>query len=223
LSSPPLAGGDQIGDFKLWPTAHPAIRAERGERLSFAIRIRPASGTPADLELVSKPSSKLDYRLRREAGGYWLDIDAKQIDHTGLLTESIVIRSVGTPASELTVSVTIDVPARNLIVTPASIDFGKVTEADLKSGPVRGSRVGIRKLVGAFQIKGVKTTQEFFQLQTQEVVPGSSYAIKISIDPGKLPAPGSYDGLLRVETDDRERPIIEIPYKLTVASGPASG
>jgi hypothetical protein len=224
LSSPPMAGGEQVGDFKLWPMAYPTIKAERGESLSFGIRVRPINAGPVELDLASKPSGKLDYKLRRDAGGgYWLDVEVKQVEHTGLFTESIVLRSRGTPPAEITVPVTVDVPARNLIITPASVDFGKVAASDLKNGAGRSSRVGIRKLVGTFKIKAVTAAREFFQVQIQEVVPGSNYVIRIGIDPAKVPGPGSHDGVLRVETDDREKPVIEIPYKLTVVAGAASG
>lgn len=217
LNSPPLAGGDQVGDFKLWPTAYPVIRAERGERLSFAIRIRHVEGSAASLELVSKPSDKLDYKLRPDAGGgYWLDIDFKQVNHTGLATESIALKSGGTPSANLNLTVTVDVPALNLVVTPAAINFGTIAMADLKASAGKSGRVGIRKLVGSFQIKSVTSTLEFVQAQTQEMVKGSNYVIRCTINPDKVSKPGTFDGLLRVETDDREKPQIEIPIKVTL-------
>ena len=78
------------------------------------------------------------------------------------------------------------------------------------------SRLGIRKQVGTFQIKSLASSLEFLQVESQALVDGSNYLIRIRFDPAKLPKAATYIGTLRIETTDAARPQLEVLIKVVV-------
>ncbi|HSE97414.1 MAG TPA: hypothetical protein VLD57_04025 [Blastocatellia bacterium] len=216
ISNADKVHGDRSGAFKIWPTARPTLTFEPGERLGFSLRLRPDESVASPLQLKSTSTEKLTYSLRQEpaAGGYWLDIQAGPF--TQSLTEKVVLSAllVDGSASEITVQVTINVPARNLVFTPETVDLGEMSLANVKEGARRGGRLGIRKQAGSFRIKAVTSTLAFLKLEQQVMVDGSNYVIRISLDPAKLPRPGPHAGTIRIETDDSLTPVVEIPVKV---------
>lgn len=209
--------GEQVGPFKVWPTAHPSVAVEPGEQLKIALRIRPTSPDSGSLRLATNQDGP--YKLRREASGegYWLDIEIAAASQASGQTIVIAFESSNLIAPHLSIPLTINVPAENLIVTPKDIDLGKLSLASLKTGMAKSSRVGLRKLVGTFQIKSLSATLPFIKLEAQTIVDGSNYLIKVSLIAEKLPAAGSYSGTLLIETSDTARPRVEVPVKLTLA------
>ena len=104
--------------------------------------------------------------------------------------------------------------AENVITTPASLDIGEITLSSLRAQPRGIGRVGVRKLTGAFRITALSSSLQFIKLEQQIIVEGSNYLIRLGSDPSLLPKPGSYDGFLRIETDDSQKPRIEVPIRL---------
>ena len=118
----------------------------------------------------------------------------------------------GSPAIELTIRVL----ASSIVLSGESIDLGEVSSKDMKSGQVRAGRVGLRRVVGTMQIKSVSISLPFLNAAADTVVAGANYVIRVSITQGAVVQPGSYNALVLVETDDPNRPRIEIPCKLRV-------
>ena len=212
-----LQRGESVGEFKVWPTARPSITIDRGERFNFSIRVRPGSGESGELRLSSTATDHLSCKLRREANGpgYWLDFTVGPIDEPGAKSMNVVLETAdGRPA--IRIAVAANVLAENLIATPASLQVAALRMADLGRSSVTIARVGIRKLVGRFRIMAISSTLPFVRAEQQTIIDGTNYLIRLSIDPEKSPSPGSYDGLLRVETDDAQRPRIEVPVRITI-------
>jgi hypothetical protein len=208
--------GEQAGSFNVWPTARPAVAVEPGERLKIALRIRPTSPDSGILRLATNQGDS--YKLRRETSGdgYWLDIEIAAANQASRQTAVIAFESSNPNAPRLSIPLTINIPAENLIVTPKTIDLGELSLASLKSGIAKSSRIGLRKLVGTFQIKSLSATLPFIKLEAQTMVEGSNYLIKVSLISEKLPAAGSYSGTLLIETSDPARLRVEVPLKLTL-------
>ena len=219
-----IGHGEAVESFNVWPTANPIVSAVRGESVKFSLRIRPTARGIGELQLSNDNGGR--YRLRREANkeGYWLDIETEPINEPGLHKRSIQLQTAGGSTSRLTLQLTINialtlqltinVAAENLVATPASLDMGEVELASLKSGFQKTTRLGVRKLIGSFNIKSVTATLPFLKFERQTIVEGSNYLIRVSIDPDSLPKPGPYNGLLRIETDDAQSPRVEVPIKV---------
>lgn len=219
-----IGHGESVESFNIWPTANPVVSAARGETVKLSLRIRPTARGIGELQLSNDNGGR--YRLRREAkkDGYWLDIESEPINEPGSHKRSIQLQTAGGNTSQLTLQLTINialtlqltinVAAENLIATPASLDMGEVELANLKTGFQKATRLGVRKLIGTFNIKSVTATLPFLKLDRQTIVEGSNYLIKVTINPDSLPKPGPYNGLLRIETDDAQAPRVEVPIKV---------
>jgi hypothetical protein len=209
------AYGEAVGSFNIWPAANPVVSAARGDSVKLSLRIRPTARDAGELQLTDDNGGR--YRLRREANkeGYWLDIEAGPINEPGSHTQTVALKTAGSNPSQLTLQLTIKIPAENLIATPASLDLGESELSNLKSGGLqKTARLGVRKLVGTFNIKSIASTLPFLKLDRQTIVEGSNYLIRVSIKPDSLPKPGPYSGLLRIETDDPQTPLVEVPVKV---------
>ena len=202
-----MARGEGNGAFQIWPTARPAITIEPGERLNISLRLRALIAEPGTLKLPADAPAA--WKLRHEANGdYWLDIP---IDAGGSRRVTLVADMPDGRSREVRIQLMVTVPAENVVVTPREVDFGEVSLAEAK-GSLK--RVGIRKLVGSFHIKSASSTLPFLKLEQATMVEGSNYLIRVTIDPASRLKPGSYEGLLIIETDEGHRAEVKVKIKL---------
>jgi hypothetical protein len=208
-----LERGEQVGNFIVWPTSKPVITVDRGEPSVVAVRIRPATTAASGSLKLARESA--DYQFKRETNGtgYWLEIRVPPTDETAPRTITVPLDTGDSAAGALAVQLTVNVAAESLIVAPRQIALGEVSRQGGASG---AGRLSLRKLVGAFHIKSLSASLDFLELESQTMVEGSNYLIRISVDLTKLPKAGAYTGLLRIETDDRNTPRVEVPVKLVV-------
>ena len=207
-----LERGQQVGNFILWPTANPVITVNRGEASLVAVRIRPATAPGGSLKLAHESA---DYQFKRETNGtgYWLEIRVPPAAETAPRTLTVPLDTGDGAAGALAVQLTVNVAAESLLVAPRQIDLGTVKRQG--GAPVAG-RLSLRKPVGAFHVKSLSASLDCLKLESQTMVEGSNYLIRISLDPAKLPKAGTYTGMLRIETDDRNTPRVEVPIRLVV-------
>ena len=205
-----VAHGQELNGFQVWPTANPVVTVPLGESFKMSLRIRPLSDAPGDLKLA--PGAPPTFKLRREKQRdvYWLDIDVGPMKEAGAQELSASLKAGDGASPDLPVRVTAQVPSDNVVVSAKAVSM-KVSLASLKSGSRISARVGIRKLIGQLQIKSISSSLAFLRYEAQTIVPGSNYLIRITLDPNTLPRPGTYTGVLQIETDDPQKPRLEIP------------
>jgi hypothetical protein len=212
-----LQRGELVGGFLVWPSARPAISIDRGERFSFGLRIRPSQSDAGELQLSTRTIDKIGRKLRRETNGsgYWLDIDAGPFGEGGTYLAPIEL-AAGANATAVTIHLTVIVLTENLVATPSSLDLGELRVSSLQERPRLVGRLGIRKQAGQFHVTAFSSSLGFIKLEQQTIIDGSNYLIRLTIDPALLPKPGSYTGVVRIETDDGSKPRVEVPVKVTV-------
>jgi hypothetical protein len=202
----------------VWPTARPAISVDRGERFSFGLRLRSAQPEARELQLLTQGTDGVAYKLRRETNGtgFWLDIDAGPFGEGGTKSATIEL-SAGTGAPPLIIHLSLTVFTENIVATPSSLDLGELLLSNLQERSRLVGRLGLRKQAGLFHLTALSSSLGFIKVEQQTIVNGSNYLIRLTIDPALLPKPGSYSGVVRIETDDASRPRVEVPIKVTVA------
>ena len=216
IESAAIARGDQIGPFRVWPTARPTLSLEPGVSTSIAIRIRLDAAESGELKLASDASERASYALKRKGSDYWLEIAINPTKEAASETTKIILKTTSPTPQTLTIHLTTRTPEENLTVTPRSIVLGEVALSSLKTGSARITRIGVRKVVGSFRVKSVSSTLEFLKLDSQTIVDGSNYLIRVSIDAQRIPPVGQYAGVIRIETDDAGTPRVEVPVTLTL-------
>jgi hypothetical protein len=211
-----LGQGEQLGSFKVWPTAKPELSIGRNERTNISLRIRPNFEGAVELKLVSNHFEQAKYKLRREDGGYWLDIDTEPVSEVGTRNIRIELQGVGSKVETFSVNLILNILDDGLIFTPSLIDCGEIPLSSLKQFPTRVGRAGVRKLAGTFHVKSVSSTLSFLKPEARALVEGSNYLITVNTEVNNLPKAGVYQGKLIVETDDVQKPRQEIPIKITL-------
>jgi hypothetical protein len=217
LVSPAIERGDKIGAFTVWPTAHAVVTLQHGEELTLSFRIKRdlfdsgISGAPAATSDLVRIGS------RGEIGtGLWVDVTLGPFDKPGRHSASVKIPVSGGNVTELAISVGFTVLEDSVIVTPRSLDLGEISMSELREGVERAARIGIRKQAAAVGLKSVSSTSPFLKLETQTIVDGANYVIRVTLSGGANLSPGSFNGQLVIETDDKDQPRIEVPVKVKI-------
>lgn len=228
-----LAHGDTVGDLSVWPSASPSLILNKGEALSISLRIRsrgtgelaaaplragmavPGASEVKLPQLAIEDAAGLACKLRPESDSYWLDVQVGPFSEPGTYLKRIVLRADPEP---LTLSFSIVVPDRAISVAPKSLDLGSAALSDLKQGlrQLRAS-INLRKQVGSFRVKSVSTDLAFLKLELVAVVEGSNYLIRVKVDPAAISSARSFEGSIRIETDDPNEPLIEVPCKVALS------
>ena len=229
-----LARGERIGSVNVWPTAHPVITIELGERLTAAIRLKPESGdgiivNPTEQRSGASPPAvggnsgakpipddpaAFSSRVRNEDSAYWLDMNIGPIREPGTYVRRIEVSISG--SDKIPVDLTVLVIGDSTLLSTNSIDLGAVSLNELKHGRVHSVRVGLRRVVGTVRVNSIQTSHPFLKAELDTLIPGTNYLIRVSLDPAATLESGSYAGVIRINTDNPNRPKIEIPWKLVV-------
>ncbi len=212
-----IGQGEQLGSFKIWPATKPEVSIGRNERTKISIRIRPDFEGDVELKLGSNNFEQAKYTLRREdSRTYWLDIETEPVTEAGRRNIAIELQSVSPKVENFSVNLVLNIIEDGLVFTPAIVDCGEISLSSLKQFPTRVGRAGVRKPTGTFRIKSVSSTLNFLKPEVQTMVEGSNYLIKVNTEVNNLPKAGTYQGKLIVETDDPQKPRLEIPVKITL-------
>ena len=216
LGGADIAHGETLGPFVVWPAVRPTITLERGERLPITLRVRPAEPGQR-IALVAASDA---FKLTRETNGdgYLLtvvvDSPAASANDSPARILPLILKAEG--GNDLALQITVNVPGEVFAITPQQVDFGEVSLEKLRSGAGAVARLGIRKAVGSFEVKSLGSTLEFLQVESQTIVPGTNYLIRLRLDPAKLPKPGNYAGIVRIETNEPSAPRVEVRVKVVV-------
>jgi hypothetical protein len=207
-----VAHGEAMSVFKVWPTAHPQVLLEAGEKLSLSFRVRPA--TAGEVKLA--PGAPETVKLRREPGGdYWLDVLLEGGSQAGWRKLPVSLQLDGGPR-DVAVEITYQTVTENLTVAPRELDLGEFALSDIRAARARPGRVSIRKQVGAFKIKSISSSLPFLKFDQQIIVEGRNYLFRIAPKAEGVTGPGAYNGNLTIETDDPQKPRLVIPVRLSI-------
>ncbi|HMG32804.1 MAG TPA: hypothetical protein VKM94_02610 [Blastocatellia bacterium] len=213
ISNAEIARAAENGPFLVWPSAHPVVPVDAGERFSISLRLRPkVPGQTGQLELAGDVGPS--YKLRREENGdgYWLDIAIESPAKS--FSQVIPVKLVSAPPETFNVRLDVNVVADNVVATPRELKIEAVSLQGLKSGGRQVARLGIRKNAGTMRLKSIATTLRFLRLEQQTIVEGSNYLIRIFVDSDRGLKAGRYNGSITAETDDGKR--IEVPVSISL-------
>ena len=103
-----------------------------------------------------------------------------------------------------------------VFVTPSSISLPAMS-VDVDPATLSLPPIYVRKIRSeGLQIKSVLSTLPFLRLKTTSEAEGLTYKIEMSINRASLPAKGDFKGAIRIETNDPDTPVIEVPVQGTI-------
>jgi hypothetical protein len=164
------------------------------------------------------------YHIRRDTSpgspdtfrASWIDIDLGPMPDAGLFSYSLVIPANNGKLSGLVVDVTISVIEDELVVAPSSLNLTDLQLPGKPGDAIRIGALGVRSALRTFHIIGLSSTLAFMKLEQQTIVDGRHYMIKVRVAAGAAPRPGTYEGSIRISTDDKIQPTILVPCEITL-------
>ncbi|MFY9611597.1 MAG: hypothetical protein WAU45_23665 [Blastocatellia bacterium] len=129
----------------------------------------------------------------------------------GHYTQTLRVLTDSPTAPETSLNLELTVYAR-VFVSPASIIMPRLPAAsDLSS--IDWPMIYVRKVrEGGLKIKSVKSTLPFLKLELLTESEGQVYKIRLTLDAKKL-KPGEFKGTVRIETNDPEASVLEVPIQ----------
>ena len=212
-----ITNGEQVGSYRVYPTARPDVTLERGEHFKLTIKIKAQGMEDGDLKIAAPiPDAVVTLKKGDTGDQYILEIEPQPLSAGGTRTIKIPLQSTGAKHETLEVVVTLHAPDNSIVFTPDVVNCGEVSLSSLKNEALRVGRVGIRKLVGKFKITAISSSLPFLHAEVQALVDGSNYVVRLNTLTNNLPKAGAYEGVIRVETDDPGYTKLEIPVKIVV-------
>lgn len=208
--------GEYLSGFNVWPSARPRITLQTGERFTLSLRIRPEQTNAGHISKASSEDGAVPTAVRYEKGdrSYWVDIIIPAAGEPGQRSIPVKLAIEQGIESELSIALRISVTSEGTLVTPRTLDLGEMSLGSGGDLSTVSGRIGVRKQLGGLHLGSVKSTVPFLKTETLTIVEGVNYVVRISLEPGAKLTPGSITGSVIIETDDPERPRIEIPVRL---------
>ena len=129
----------------------------------------------------------------------------------GRYTQTLRILTDSTTQPETSLDLELTVYPR-VFVSPTSIIMPRLPVAsDLT--PINWPMIYVRKLrEGGLKIKNISSTLPFLKLELLTETEGQVYKIRITLDATKI-KPGEFKGTVRIETNDPEASVLEVPIQ----------
>jgi hypothetical protein len=193
------------------------LNAVRGEAPSTEILV--INHRPAPVRLLEASSDDPVFRVRadtlNEGRRYQLTVELDAEAEVGRHEGTITLR---TDSPEYSVR---EIPAlaivRDLVHTSISmVDFSTTLMDALDYAAVARRTVLVRRHEGTeFEVTAASTDVSMLNVEIEPQAPGESYLVHVSIDPERA-VPGTFEGMLRIETNDPTAPVLELPMRGTL-------
>jgi len=215
--------GRRVGPFVVGPTDHWTGRVARGTSLSAVITVFPDGSDgpdgprPARVTKLIAGGEVFDVTLETLRGGQSYVVKAVSRATLPIGTHTQVARLVTDSLEHPELALTLEaVVLPPVTVTPAALSFEDmpVSRPDYDVATL-SKFVWVRHGVGGgLELKKLSSTLPFIKVKI-ESVSGGGQAHLLRVGFTDKPAPGRHAGALRIETNNQEVPVIEIPLTVT--------
>jgi hypothetical protein len=163
--------------------------------------------------------------VRQEGEHFTADVTTVRPGHTyevvvkvpsgwpaGRYPEALFIETDHPRSAQLRIGVNVFIK-NDIYASPEILDFRELTLQQLRrpsAAPLLTQTTTIRKRNGDFLITGISSDIPALQIRHSPSGRSNSYQIDVSVDPERAKA-GAFEGAIRLETDDRDIPVVLIP------------
>lgn len=208
----PLIEGKRVGAFSIVPADRWVTSALRGSSVSGAIYLRNTESNPIRITNVVRTGTDFTVSLQKieEGKRYELAVVTSPTLKPGQYVETVVLKTDSKLIPE--VPITLDLTVYPLVfVTPNTINL-KGLSISLNGAPATLPTLYIRKIrEQGLKVMGVTSTLPFINFEVNTEAEGRVYNVRMMLDRSKIRGPGEFKGRIRVETNDTDNPVFEIP------------
>jgi hypothetical protein len=206
--------GKRVGSLSIAPIDRWTTTAISGSTSVTTMYIYSHEGKPVHIKSVESGGTAFTYKLQPIAEGkrYELVVATDRNLKPGKYeqTMKVMTDSPDTPVISVPLEVTV---YPHVFVMPTSMTLQPMpVEIDLST--IALPVIDVRKIRGdGLQIKTVHSTLPFLRVNLTTEVDGQSYKIKLTIDKSRTISKGEFKGVIRIETNDPDAAVIEVPIQ----------
>jgi hypothetical protein len=202
----------KIGVFRAVPDDQLVTAAIRGSSVTNSINFINRESKLVKITRVVPGGDNFTVNLRtvEEGKQYFLSVTSNPQLKAGKYIQTVMLYTDSAETPEIPVKLEVNVFAL-VIATPNTVNLPRFPlSADLSK--LFLPAIYVRKIrEGGLKVKNVSSTLPFLKVDFTQQVEGEEYTLRLTLDKSQIQAPGEFHGKIRVETNDMETPVIEIP------------
>jgi hypothetical protein len=187
----------------------------KGETATRSVTVVNHESGPLEITGIEPVGSHFAAAITAETPGktFRLDVTVPPTAEPGRFMEMVYLNTNHPTMKRLEVAVNVLVK-HELYVNPETLELGEIRVAELAANPQLVRRLDqkliVRKKAGDFAIISVTTDVPALNVRTAAGGRAQAFQIDVSVVPEKLVA-GKLSGTIRIETDDKAFPLLQVP------------
>lgn len=206
--------GKRVGSLSVAPSDRWITSVIRGNSASSIVYIYNHDGKPIQVKSVVPGGKAFAVKFQPIADGkrYQLDIASDKDLKPGKYEQTIKVLTDSADTPELSIALEVTVYAQ-VIATPTAIMLPNMP-FEIDPSTVKLPEIYIRKVRdGGLKIKSVHSSLPFLRVSLIAEVEGQIYKIQLAFDKNRKIEKGAFKGVIRIETNDIDSSVIEIPLQ----------
>lgn len=206
----------KVGPFDISPSDKWTTSIIRGSTSPTTLRLKTRDSKLVHITSVKSGGDSFNVTLRtiQDGSDYALYIVTNPALKPGHYDQTIdvVTDSPGTDPVPISLDLTV---YPEVIVTPAQIQLPPFP-VKLDAASLVIPQIYVRKVRGTgLKITSVSSSLPFLQFEVKTELADQNYIVHATVDKSKLKGPGNYDGVIKIMTDDKEAPELDVKVKLS--------
>jgi len=210
-AAPPAPAPKHVGVFSVEPADRWITSVLSGSNAASTLYLYNDKDTPVRIKQIVLPGSEFTAKFAPIQDGkrYELQLATNPSLKPGYYKQTLKVITDSASDPEVPIDLELNVYPK-VFAQPTSIIIGTLPSTpELTS--MNWPPITIRKVRdGGLQIKSFKCNLDFIKLALSTEAEGQLYTLKITADQSKV-KPGPFKGVIRVETNDPDAPVLEIP------------
>jgi hypothetical protein len=209
--TPPVTAAKRIGPFLVEPSDRWIAAAIRGTSTATSLYLVNQQDAPVRIKEVVQGGDSFVAQITpiQEGRRYELRVSSNPQLKPGHYAQTLRVVTDNPANPEMQIELDLNVYAK-VFASPSSLVLPAMP-ANAELSNVSWPTVFIRKLRdGGLQIKSCTSTLPFLKTELVTEAEGQVYRIRLTVDQKKVAA-GAYRGVIRIETNDPDSPVLEIP------------
>ena len=208
------AAGKLAGPFTISPSDRWITSVLSGSSSTGTLTLYNGSGAPVHVKEMKPGGTDFtaSFLTIEDGKRYELSVATNPALKPGQYHQTLKIVTDSKQAPELEIDLAVTVFPK-VFATPNMIAIPQMSSAQDVSA-INIPLIYVRKLRGTgLKINKVSSSLPFITLTLATDSEGQIYTIKVTLDRSKMNTPGEFKGMIRIETNDPDTPVLEVPVQ----------
>ncbi|MBI3654251.1 MAG: hypothetical protein HY231_24755 [Acidobacteria bacterium] len=206
--------GKRIGALSIAPSDRWMTSAIRGAGAAQTMYLYSHSGKPIHITSLNPGGNAFLVKLQPIEDGkrYELQVATDKNLKPGKYEQTVKVLTDSAETPEVSIPLEVTVYAQ-VFAMPTSILLPTMP-FEIDPSTINLPAIYVRKIHdGGLKIKSVHSSLPFFRVSLIAETEGQNYKIQLAFDKTRMQGKGEFKGIIRIETNDADAPVIEIPVQ----------